>query len=216
MFLNWAKVKMEKLCCFYDKFWQKWNLSVSFSSRLKYIKSDAIRFWFSYKQLILRRLILNSVHLNLSLTHHSGWVNYSVPRQFICHWATVCHVRKILFMTWVKVMRLWRRCVKVIRRKSIYTVIDKLLVVGLSVEVCHFLNVMFIWRPSASIQAKVAELLRRNLGRTLSCRFLYLLYCRCWRFSLDCCWLGFALSPLLLLVLLSKLRSSVFKPHLGN
>jgi len=40
------------------------------------------------------------------------------------------------------------------------------------------------------------------------------LYGRCWRFSLGYCWLGLALSALLLLVLLSKLRSSVFKPHL--
>lgn len=121
-------------------------------------------------------------------------------------------------MTGVKVRRLRGRCVKVIRRKSIYTVINKLLVVGLSVEVCHFLNVVFIWRPSACIQAKVAELLWRNLDRTLSCShgFLYLLYGRCGRFSLHCCWLGFTLSPLLLLVLLSKLRSSVFKPHLDN
>ena len=151
--------------------------------------------------------------LSVSLTHHCGRV-YTVPRQLVCHRATVCHVRKILFMTGMKV-RLRRRCVKISRRKSIYTVIDKFLIVGLSVEVCHFLNAVFTGRPRVSIQAEVVELLRRNLDRRFSCWILCVLYGWCWRFSLYC-WFGFALSPLLLLVLLSKLRSSVFKPHLNK
>ena len=152
---------------------------------------------------------------SLHVSHHGGRVDKSVPRQIVCHLATVCHVRKILFMTGVKV-RLWSRWVKVICRKSIYTVVDKFLVIGLSVEVCHFLNVVFIRRPRGSIEVKVAELLGRDMDRRLSCRFLCWLYGWSRRFSLDYCWLGFALSPLLLLVLLSKLRSSVFKPHLGD
>lgn len=111
----------------------------------------------------------------------------------------------------------WRSGPKIRRRESIHSVIDKFLIVGLSVEVGHFLHIVFA-RPIGTIKSKVVELLRGCLcyGGWLWRWILDMLWSR-WRGALSwlsCCWFRLAWGALLLLVLLSKLSPSVFKPYL--
>lgn len=145
------------------------------------------------------------------LTHH--WRRlYSVPWHLARHWAAICHIRKILFVIWVKV-RLRRRRREIWRWKGVDAVIDQLLIICLSLHVCHFLEVVFVG-PRGAIKCEIVELLGRNLNGWL-CWILNLLYRRRGRFPLHR-WFWFTLGPLLLLVLLSKLCPPVFKPYLGK
>lgn len=142
------------------------------------------------------------------LTHH-WWRLYSVPCHLVRDWPTAWHIRKILFVVWVK-MRLRGRS----RWKCVYTVVYHLLIIGLSLHVCHSLKVVLIW-PRGTVEWEITKLLRGDWCRWLRWVLNMTLYKRWWRFSFDCR-LWFTLSSLLLLVLLSKLGPSVFKPYLGQ